>query len=99
MLGIEVGGRWSDESLTFLRLLARAKARRQPEWLRACTAQAYCYRWSALLAVAAQKAFAATLLELPPGAACFDGDPPPANEVLADARWSFPVHDSRLPAA
>ena len=97
---MELGGRWGDKSLEFVRLLARAKARRQPEWLRASTAQAYAYRWSALLAVAAQKAFAASLLELPLQCeACFDGEPPAAHEVLADARWSFPVSDSSLPAA
>ena len=32
VLAFEVGGRWSDESLDFVRRLARAKARSQPEW-------------------------------------------------------------------
>ena len=65
VLAFEVGGRWSDESLDFVRRLARAKARSQPEWLRASAAQAYVHRWSGMLAVAAQRAFAASLLELP----------------------------------
>ena len=40
VLAFEVGGRWSNESLDFVRRLARAKARSQPEWLRASAAQA-----------------------------------------------------------
>ena len=58
------------------------------------------HRWSGLAAVAAQRAFAATLLELPLGGEdTMDGPVPAAHDVLADARWTFPVHDSRLPPA
>ena len=97
VLGLEVGGRWSTEALDFVRRLARAKARSQPEWLRASAAQAYAHRWSGMLAVAAQRAFAASLLELPlANENCWDGEAPACHEVVADARWSFPVHDSRL---
>ncbi len=60
VLGFEVGGRWSEEALDFVRRLARAKARSQPEWLRASAAQAYAHRWSGVLAVAAKRAFAAS---------------------------------------
>ena len=97
VLGFEVGGRWSDESLDFVRRLARAKARSQPDWLRASAAQAYAHRWSGMLAVAAQRAFAASLLELPlANESCWDGEAPACHDVVADARWAFPVPNSRL---
>ena len=44
-------------------------------------------RWSGLLAVAAQLAYAATLLELPPAEALCDGPVLELHEVLADTRW------------
>ena len=62
-----MGGRWDQEALDFLRGLARAKARAQPDWLRASCVQGYLHRWTALAAVAAQSAFAQSLLELPIG--------------------------------
>ena len=97
VLAFEVGGRWSEDSLDFVRRLARAKARSQPEWLRASAAQAYAHRWSGILAVAAQRAFAASLLELPlANEDCWDGEEPVCHDVVADARWAFPVYDSRL---
>ena len=96
VLGFEVGGRWNDDSLDFVRRLACAKARSQLDWLRASNAQAYAHRWSGLLSVAAQKAFAASLLELPLGnEVCWDGEAPACHDVVADARWSFPVYGSR----
>ncbi len=100
VFGLEVGGRWDKEALDFLRGLARAKARALPQWLRASATLGFLHRWTALAAMAAQTAFAQSLLELPIGAgACLDGDCPPVHDVVADARWTFPVHDSRLPAA
>ncbi len=97
VLAFEVGGRWSDDSLDFVRRLARATARSQPDRLRASAAQAYVHRWSGILAVAAQRAFAASLLELPlANEICWDGDAPACHDVVADARWVFPVLDSRL---
>ena len=52
-----------------------------------------------MLAVAAQRALAWSLLELPLDMAdeC-DGAEPPLAGVLADARHTFPVMTSRLPA-
>ena len=41
-----------------------------------------------MLAVAAQRAYAATLLELPPAAELGEGPMPDLHEVLADARWN-----------
>ena len=62
VLGIEVGGRWSPEAAEFVRLLARSKARAAPP--AACTA-AFVFRWFVLLAFAAARTFAASLLSFP----------------------------------
>ncbi|CAK0793570.1 unnamed protein product, partial [Prorocentrum cordatum] len=88
VLGLEVGGRWSEEALTFVRLLARTRARSAPQRLRASARAAYLHRWTGLAAVAAQRAFAATLLELPPHTLAVDGDKPHLADLLADARYT-----------
>lgn len=90
VLALDVGGRWSTEALEFIRLLARARARSEPELLRKKAQMAWQRRWTAIMAVAAQRAFAESLLELPsPGwGACLDGAAPPVADVLADARYS-----------
>ena len=81
VLATEVGGRWSEEAATFLRQLARAKARTVTPTLRQSTTTALIARSSALLAHAAQEAFATSLLFLPPaGLSNLDGDPPPLGE-------------------
>ena len=54
------GGKFNTETVQFLRLLARHRA----DAVAAITA--WVARWSGLLAVAAQRAFTASLLELPP---------------------------------
>ena len=83
VFGIETGGRWSEEAATFLRLLAQARAASAPVAVRRAAQAAWVYRWSGILSVAAQRAFAASLLELPAatelGAA---GDPPALHELL-----------------
>ena len=61
VFGVELGGR-SPGGLTLLRLLARARARqRAPR----CAQKALTCRWTALASMAALRAHAATLLELP----------------------------------
>ena len=65
ILGLEVGGRWGEEAADFLRALAHARARTAPALLRSAAVQAYVHRWAGLLSVAAQRALAETLLELP----------------------------------
>ena len=64
---MEVGGRWSDEAWTFLELLAHAKARSAPGLMRRSTEYCLLRRWSGMIAVAAQSAFAGTLLGEAPG--------------------------------
>ena len=60
VFGVEVGGRWTGEARELLRALARAKARERPQWLRASAVQAFHQRWSGIVAVAAQRALAAS---------------------------------------
>ena len=99
VFGMEVGGRWSDGALDLVRRLARGRARRAPIFLRQATAQGYAYRWSALAAVAAQRALAASLLHLPTyGAEEVEGTGPSPSDLVADARWDFEVTAGRMPA-
>ena len=52
-----------------------------------------------MLAIAAQRAFAHSLLELPPASVdASSGTEPPLGELLADARGIRYVPNSRLPA-
>ena len=59
---MEVGGRWSEEAWTFLTLLAKAKARAAPASLQCSIEYCLLRRWSQMVAVAAQSAFAGSLL-------------------------------------
>ena len=87
VVGVEVGGRFGTEAVQFLRLLAGHRAASVPAHLRPAAVASWVARWSGLLAVAAQRAYAATLLELPPAAELGEGPMPTLHEVLADARW------------
>ena len=96
VLAIEVGGRWSAEAATFVRQLARCKARSAPPPSRAAAISAFTLRWSALLSFAAARSFAASLLSLPlTGTANVDGELPPLSDMLADSA-SLPPLASRL---
>ena len=79
VLRVEVGGRWSEEAATFVRLLARARARDSPERLRAATVGALVARWSALLSQAAMSAFAASLPRPCPACRCWGVRPASAS--------------------
>ena len=97
VLALEVGGRWSEEAVSFVRLLAKAKARTVPLLVRPAAKAAFFHRWTGILAVAAQRAFAATLLELPvDDAGGVDGDEPVLEAVLGDARLIEAPLPSRL---
>ncbi|CAE7866925.1 unnamed protein product [Symbiodinium necroappetens] len=65
VFGVEVGGRVSRGTLTFLRLLAWARARQRALWCAAAARQALNQRWKAQAAFAALRAHACSLLELP----------------------------------
>ena len=66
VVALEVGGRWSPGACKFLRLLAKSKARGVPEAVRKAAQVAFLARWSGMVAVAAARAFAASLLHFPP---------------------------------
>ena len=68
VLGIEVGGRWSNEASSFTRMLAQARTRSSPPSFCAATACALVSRWAALLTHAAASSFAASLLFEDPSA-------------------------------
>ena len=98
VIALEVGGRFGTEAATFLRLLARHRAATIPAHLRPAAQTAWVARWAALLAVAAQHAFASSLLELPlAGESNGDDAAPELHEVLADGRWDRPPAASRVP--
>ena len=86
VVGLEVGGRFGAETVQLLRLLARHRAAAVPAHLRPSATVAWISRWFGLLAVASQRAFAASLLELPPAAELGEGPLPELHEVLADSR-------------
>ncbi|OLP82561.1 hypothetical protein AK812_SmicGene36766 [Symbiodinium microadriaticum] len=85
--------RFGLEAVAFLRQLARARARESPARLRPAVQRASVHRWTGMLAVAAQRALAYSLLELPLAAAdeC-DGTEPSLGDLLADARDTEPEH-------
>ena len=73
---MEFAGRFSAEAATWLRSLASHRAS-------ACGAVHVNSRWSGLLAVAAQSAFAASLPELPLAGECnVGGEAPELHEVV-----------------
>ena len=64
--------------------------------MRAVARATWVARWSGLLAVAAQRAVAASLLELPLAGECnVAGQAPELQVVLADVRWQLPVLRNR----
>ena len=85
VLGCEVGGRWNDEALDFVRRLGRLRAAQAPPLLRQSVAAAYARRWWCLLGVAVQDALASTKLGLSSGplAGCADNGGPCDADVVA----------------
>ena len=93
VLAGDVAGRWSEETVSFIRPLAKARVRGEPTILKKRAEQAWRMRWCCLLACAAARAFAASLLERRgPGGA--DGETPSVHHVVND--WRFASLD--LPA-
>ena len=94
VLAGEVGGRFSAETAQFLTGLASAKVRELPELLRGRAHAAWLRRWSSLLACAAARAFALSLLDRDTSAGV-DGPTPSAQEVVsADRHAQRGVRDS-----
>ena len=80
VLAVEVGGRWSPETQSFLSQLASAKARAESPLMRRRVEQAWRFRWGALLSCSAARAVAMSLLEWQ-GTRGADGTCPPSHEV------------------
>ena len=98
VLGIETGGRWSEEAASFVKLLAHAKARQAPRLLQHSVASALTNRWTALLTHAALQAFAASLLDQDcTHLTSVEGNDPLWSQLLAEAP-APPPKPSRLPA-
>ena len=87
VLAGEVPGRWSEETASFLRQLAKARARSEPPVLQKRAEQAWKLRWGSLLACAATRAFACSLLEKRVSGGV-DGDTPSVHEVLGECRFA-----------
>ena len=85
VLAVEVCGRWSKETQSFLSSLAHAKARSETSLMRRRVEQAWRLRWGSLFSCTVARAVATSLLELP-GARGADGDCPPSCEVERDFR-------------
>ena len=99
VLGIETGGRWSEEACNFLRLLAQHRARQDTPLLRQAVAAALLHRWSAMLTHAAFTAYAASLQGLDSAPHTnLEGDPLPLGQLLAQDAPTHPPPPSRLPA-
>ena len=87
VLGIEVGGRMSAETRSFLSQLAKARARQEIPLVRKRAEQTWRMRWGAIVSCTSARAVASSLLNVqsPVGA---DGDTPPTYEVERDHRFS-----------
>ena len=97
VVGMEVGGRWSQEAAHFLEQLAWQKARDSLPALQRATALGWQKRWAELVSVSAMKALADTLLH---GSAQFttveDEGVPDISRLLDDVRYSVGPDVSRL---
>ena len=85
VVAIETGGRWSDEAVEFIRLLACAKAQEVPSYMWWPTTLAWQRRWTRMLSTACSLSFAASLVE--PSDNCVTwcrtgGEPPSLAELL-----------------
>ena len=81
----EVAGRFSGETASFLRGLAAAKVRGVPELLQGRARAAWLRRWGSMLACAAARAFALSLLDRDCSAGV-DGPTSSVHGVLGDSR-------------
>jgi len=90
VLVLEIGGRWSQETCTFLRLLASHRARQAPQILQQAVSTALLHRWSAMLTHAAATAYAASLQGCDGASeANLEGTPPSFSELRPDPATGF----------
>ena len=83
VFGVEVGGRWSGESQTFISQLARARARGEQPILLRRAEQAWRIRWGSMVSCVVARAVASSLLGLPRALGA-DGDTPLLHDVERD---------------
>ena len=86
VVGIKVGGRFGAEAAAFPRKLAVARAREMAARLRTATRQASLHLWMGMPAIAAQRALAHSLPELPLAGVDACSAEPPLGQLLAEAR-------------
>ena len=86
VIGLEVGGRWSNEAVHFVRQLAIAKSQDVVPRLQLSSKLAWQRRWSMMRSVAAQRAIAESSFECPKIQA-FNGDVPSVHAVLSDDKY------------
>ena len=97
VLAIEIGGRWSNEAMSFVQQLAHCRSRSEPEILRKMASISWLRRWIGILSCACQRTFAGSLLFLPGHLTSnLDGPVPFIGDVLCDDRWTHTVHFSRI---
>ena len=87
VFAVEVGGRWSSESIQFIRLLAKDRAKQEPERLRVRAALAWQRRWCNILGIAAQRAIANSLLERGRVSRAVGGMPS-VHDVMTDEKFA-----------
>jgi hypothetical protein len=81
VLAAEVGGRWNDTALEFVRALAKHKVQAVPRVLRRSAELAWTDRWWTILGVAIQDALAASVLAPPTHSLVIDGAATPVPEL------------------
>ena len=95
--GMEVGGRWGQEAVDFLQVLAEGRANEAPALLRGSTYTTWLRRWKQKLAVAGMRAFAETLLrDTAWGTEVEEGEVPTLGQVLGQEPHEGPPSCSRL---
>ena len=90
VVALETGGRFSSETVEFLRQLSAAKALSVPSFLRHSAQIAFERRWGTMLAISAATAFASSLLRSKESAACsaaFLGRGPCLLDLLSESRF------------
>ena len=86
VVGIETGGRWSEEALGFIEMLAGARARDASPSLRGSTFLAWRRRRSRMISVSWSRAFACSLTSSPANAwEGTDGAAPDFTDLFLEA--------------
>ncbi len=97
VVAIEAGGRFSEETCTFLRDLAQARAESAPGYLRKATARAYERRWGKMLSISVAGALARSIVCTKEELACSpasSGREPWLQDVLTAARFDTPAESA-----